>query len=336
MTEYLNSNCNQFKSDDIYSASKVIVNDGIVIFPTETVYGIGANAFSSRACERIFKIKGRPPDNPLIVHASSTEEVEKIADVKKVTHFQELTKLWPGPLTVIFPSLDVVSSSATAGQDTVAIRIPDCNLALELIRKSGVPIAAPSANLSTRPSITDSVYLKSNFDGKVDVIFDAGKTRYGIESTVIMPRGDSCLILRPGIYTEDDLSEIFNKVTFSEDLAGSPRSPGTKYRHYSPSKKLYMPWSTEDLMKIQEKRPEKYAIICSSETGIKIGGKNLILMGSNRDPYEIASNLYDSLIKFDIGPYEEGLIEPLSGSGIYLSIMNRIKKAAIPLKEGEL
>ena len=320
----------------MYFASRAIVNEGIVIFPTETVYGIGANALSNRACEKIFKIKGRPADNPLIVHTSSTGEIEKIADVRMIAHFQALSRLWPGPLTVILPSIGVVSSSATAGQDTVAIRIPDCNLALELIRNSRVPIAAPSANISTRPSITDSVYLKSNFDGKADVIFDAGKTRYGIESTVIMPKGDSCIILRPGIYTEDDLSEIFTKVTFSEDLTDSPRSPGTKYRHYSPSKKLYMPGSTEELIKIQEKFPDKYAIICVSETGQKIGGKNLILMGSMKDPYEIASKLYDSLMKFDLSPYEEGLIEPISGNGIYLSIMNRIKKAAIPLKEGEL
>ncbi len=336
MTKYLTSNCDHFKSDDIGFASNAIINDGVVIFPTETVYGIGADALSDNACKKIFKIKERPMDNPLIVHASSTREIEKIASIKDVVNFEALSKLWPGPLTIILPSLGVISSSATAGQDTVAIRIPDCNLALELIRMSGVPIAAPSANLSTRPSITDSAYLKKNFDGKVDVIFDAGKTRYGIESTVILPKGDSCLILRPGIYTEDDFKGIFTKVTFSENLVDSPRSPGTKYRHYSPSKKLYMPSSVEELIKIEKKWPGKYAIICSSETGKKIGGKNLLLLGSRNDPYEIASKLYDSLIKFDMSPYEEGLIEPLSGSGIYLSIMNRIKKAAISIQEGEL
>ncbi|EQD67304.1 Sua5/YciO/YrdC/YwlC family protein [mine drainage metagenome] len=144
--------------------------------------------------------------------------------------------MWPGPLTVILPASDAISTVARAGLDSVGIRIPDCELAIALIKRSGVPIAAPSANISTRPSSTDSEHLKHDFNGKVDAIFNGGRTRFGIESTVILPQGNKCTILRPGIYTEDDFKGIFDKVVFSEDNEQSPRSPGSKYRHYSPRK----------------------------------------------------------------------------------------------------
>ncbi|MHB1493329.1 MAG: L-threonylcarbamoyladenylate synthase [Thermoplasmataceae archaeon] len=336
MTQYLESDCANFKAEDIEYASKIIINNGTVIFPTETVYGIGANALSDSACQKIFKAKDRPVDNPLIVHVSSVQEVEKYARTQSIVNFGALSKLWPGPLTIILPSTELISNVARAGLDTVAIRIPDCNLALELIRKSGVPIAAPSANISTKPSITGSEHLRRNFDGKVDVIFNGGRTKFGIESTVIYPQGDTCVIMRPGIYTEDDFKAIFKHVIFSEDQAENPKSPGTKYRHYSPEKNLYMPETQQEFLGICRRNPKEFTPICSYETSQLLENVNAIILGKRENPYEIASNLYESLIKFDQQSGDQGIIEPFYGNGIYLSIMNRIKKAAISVKDGEL
>ena len=330
MTDVFNSTCSNFLKEHIEHAADAIRNGGMVIFPTETVYGIGANALSDSACSKIFLAKNRPPDNPLIVHLSNVKDAHKYSDTSVMHNFNEVSKLWPGPLTIILPSSGKISHVATAGLETVGLRIPDCGLARSLIDTSLVPIAAPSANLSTMPSATDASDIMDDFQGKVDVIFNSGPTRYGIESTVILPEGKRCTILRPGIYTDEDLKGFFDVVEYAHDGEKKTLSPGTRYRHYSPRKPLYLCENTEQMVEVSRNAGRKTAFICTAETSLKISGLKIVL-GSMGNPYEIAANLYSSLRRLDSMDCEEGIIENITGNGIYLSIRNRIKKGSVPL-----
>lgn len=312
-------------------AAKAIREGKIVVFPTETVYGIGANAFDEKAAKRIFEIKGRNRDNPLIVHVASIEMAKEIADIPK-EYIDIVKKMWPSPLTLILKSKGRVARAVAAGLDTVAVRMPDNKVALELIKESGVPIAAPSANVSKKPSSTSAQHVLSYFDGKVDVIIDSGRSRYGIESTVLDL--EEFKILRPGAFTSEDIEEAFGrKPSIESEEVEKPKSPGTKYRHYSPNTPLFLSdMSDDELATLFKSLKKEYKIgfIGSSESCRKIdrSAKYRINLGKREDLYSIASKLFDALIQIDQKNVDFAIIEKFEERRIGIAIMNRIRKAA--------
>lgn len=224
---------------DLARAAEIIRRGGLVVFPTETVYGLGGDATNPDAARKIYEAKGRPSDNPLIIHVSSPEEAEKYAYTNEL-YYKLAERFMPGPLTLILKAKDTVPTQTRGGLDTVAVRCPENPIARELIRLSGVPIAAPSANLSGSPSPTNAAHVREDMDGRVDMIIDGGDADFGLESTILKIDGDTFTLLRPGRITRSELEECVGEVEVShavtEALAPGERvlSPGMKYRHYAP------------------------------------------------------------------------------------------------------
>ena len=229
----------------IEEAGKVIRNGGTVAFPTETVYGLGANALDDEAVRKIFIAKGRPQDNPLIIHVSTKEISELVKDVPEVAQ-KIIDKFWPGPLTVILEKKDIIPNVTSAGLDTVGVRMPNDEIALKLIELSGVPIAAPSANISGRPSPTDIERCEEDLNGRVDFIIGAKKSEIGVESTIVDATGEHLCVLRPGGITLEMLKDIDEGVYIDKailttlDKDTKPKAPGMKYKHYAPKAKVRM------------------------------------------------------------------------------------------------
>ena len=220
-------------------AAEVLRSGGLVAFPTETVYGLGANALDEEAVKSIYRAKGRPSDNPLIVHIADTAAVKDLTDSIPGTAQALMDAFWPGPLTLVMPRSSLVPDIVTAGLDTVAVRMPSHPIASALIKKAGVPVAAPSANSSGRPSPTLARHVIEDMMGKIDVIIDGGNAEVGVESTVLDITVDPPVILRPGGVTLEQLRHVLGNVISDQtpgisDMAGTPKSPGMKYRHYSP------------------------------------------------------------------------------------------------------
>ena len=322
----LDVRCDLKDQEKALTGARVIQEGGVVIFPTETVYGIGADVENNNACKKIYAIKGRQADNPLIVHVADLDQAENYACTNRVRMFRELAKLWPGPLTIVMPKKDRVGDVPSAGLGTVGIRIPDCDFTREFIKLSATGIAAPSANMSGRPSATRAEHIINELHG-VDLIYRGEPSRIGIESTVIYPQDDRCIILRPGAYTADDFSKIFDRVEYAGPQ-DPVRSPGMKYRHYSPEKELLRA-KKEDLLNFVETHRDIIPIV-TTETAKEIKGEKWIL-GSIKNPYEISSSLYDLLRQLDASTYHRGIIECLPETGFFISVMNRIKKASAEL-----
>lgn len=321
-------------NDSVEAAAEVIRRGGLVVFPTETVYGLGANAYSSEACLQIFKAKERPPDNPLIVHISDMSMLKEVAGHVSSEILGKLERVWPGPVTVLLQRSERIPDTVTGGSALVAVRMPDNILSLELIRKAGVPIAAPSANISTRPSITDSRHAIEELDGRVDFIFDCGPTAEGVESTIIDISGRECTLLRAGAKPVEELEEIFGPIRITEFSRGLlestvPLAPGMKYRHYSPRKKLYLASSRLFVQEVSERSEflGKILIIGSGETCAK-SRLDCISLGKETDLDEVARNLFSALREFDKTQCEIGIIQPFEERGKGLAVMNRIRKAS--------
>lgn len=232
--------------EDVFERAGAIIREGgLVAFPTETVYGLGGNAFDPMAAERIFAAKGRPSDNPLIVHVSHPSDAENFA-VTNDTYYKLAEQFMPGPLTVILPKKDIIPISVTGGLETVAVRCPSHPAARKLIKKAGVPIAAPSANTSGKPSPTNGKHVFSDMEGRIPMILDGGECAIGIESTVIRLEEDGCTILRPGEVIARELSAVVGNVYVADAVkdpsavGANPESPGMKYRHYAPSARLVL------------------------------------------------------------------------------------------------
>ncbi len=327
--------------DLIFDAANVIKNSGVVAFPTETVYGLGANGFDENAVKKIFTAKGRPQDNPLILHVHSIEQVRElvieIPDIAKAC----MKKFWPGPLTILLSKSSKVPSIITAGLNTVAIRMPENKIALELIRTSNVPIAAPSANTSGRPSPTSAKHVIEDLMGKIDMIIDGGDTGIGLESTVLDLSGDVPMILRPGGVTKEELQKIIPNVTIDfaiikEDENIVPKSPGQKYRHYAPkSDMLVFTGEVENIVKTIVVKTREYTdagkkvgIACTDETKEFYKDGLIISMGSRQNKETIAHNLFNTLRLFDEGKVDIILAEGVELSGLGVAIMNRMMKAA--------
>ncbi|ANE40932.1 translation factor Sua5 [Fervidobacterium sp. SC_NGM5_O18] len=314
-------------NDDIQYACDVLKNGGLVAFPTETVYGLGACALNPTAVKKIFEVKGRPQDNPLIVHLASLEQVNELAFVEE-KYVNVIKRLTPGPVTFVLKKKEIIPPEVTAGLDTVGVRVPAHPIAQRLAQCAG-PIAAPSANLSGKPSPTDAKSVIEDLFGLVECIIDAGESAFGIESTIIDLTRERPLVLRPGPVTIEELNEIFKEfggVEFYIPKSDEkPLAPGMKYRHYAPEKVLKM----VEPEKIQQYADKDVLILCTLETLEKYlrNAKNVHIIGEYAKPYTIAQNLYKSLRLVDKSPYPEAVIEKLPEEGIFFSIMNRIKKA---------
>ncbi|MGQ9856863.1 MAG: L-threonylcarbamoyladenylate synthase [Fervidobacterium sp.] len=317
-------------SDSIDVACEVLRSGGLVAFPTETVYGLGAVATNPETVKKIFEVKGRPQDNPLIVHLSSIEQITNFAylDEKFVP---VIKKLSPGPITFVLRKKDVIPAEVTAGLDTVGIRIPAHPVAHRLIECSG-PIAAPSANLSGKPSPTDAQSVIEDLNGLVECIIDAGQSAFGIESTIVDLTRTKPVVLRPGPITLEELNEIFKEFGGVEyhktnKEVDKPLAPGMKYRHYAPDKPLRILESNT----LKDFINTNTLILCTEETKDSLlkDAENVYIIGQFKKPYTIAQNLYKSLRFIDKSPYSDAVIEKFPEEGLFFSIMNRIKKAAI-------
>ncbi len=328
-------------TEKLEEAAGVIQKGGIVAFPTETVYGLGASALNEKACVKIFEAKGRPQDNPLIVHVADFNIAPYVKYIPKKAQILMET-FWPGPLTIIMPKSDLIPDSVTAGLDTVGIRMPDNRIARRLIELSGVPIAAPSANLSGKPSPTTIEHCIDDLTGKADMIIGGEHCTVGLESTIVEAEDDKVIVLRPGGITVEMLQEAVGYVEVDrcvkEKLPDNvkPKAPGMKYRHYAPKAPLVI--IKGDDMNVQGyinamaqkhmSEGHKTGVMCTDETKGCYNACEIISAGSRKEPGKIAANLFDCLREFDKMDIDKIYAEGFSEDGIGLAIMNRLKKAA--------
>lgn len=325
----------------ISEAAAAIRSGGLVAFPTETVYGLGADAANAAAVARIFVAKGRPSDNPLIVHVSDRGMLADV--VREIPQKAEklMERFWPGPLTLVLPKLPSIPDSVTCGLQTVGVRMPHHPVALALIRAAGVPIAAPSANRSGRPSPTAAEHVVEDLYGRIDVILDGGETGVGVESTVIDMTVDPPVLLRPGGVTVEQLTREIGEVVVDRSVHGAeageqPRSPGMKYKHYSPQAQvilvdgpvLQMQAKIKDLAYEYEEEGQKVGIMCCNESRGAYQAPVILEYGSRDDLAGMASDLFSTLRAFDRHGVGVILVEGVPASGIGLAIMNRLRRAA--------
>lgn len=324
----------------IARAAEVIRQGGLVAIPTETVYGLAGSAYLNESAEKIFAAKGRPADNPLIVHIAKPEDADAIAHTNDL-YYALAGRFMPGPLTIILPKKDVIPDTVTAGMPTVGIRCPSNPVAHKLIEVSGHPIAAPSANRSGIPSPTNAEHVRADMDGRIDMILDGGDCEIGLESTVIKldDDGNGCTILRPGAVTADMLSSVCAKVTISRaviepSLADDikPESPGMKYKHYAPKAEVVLIDASEEAFIHYVERDSaairRYGIFVTNESAGSFGGGMMLLLGPRGDAKEASRRLFTLLRRADEMELEKvyALLPPATGE--YLAYYNRIVRAA--------
>ena len=337
-TQIITVDKNNPQRDKIKRAAEIIKRGGLVAFPTETVYGLGGNALDEDAARKIYAAKGRPQDNPLIVHIA---EISQLTDlVREIPERAKLLmdKFWPGPLTIVFHKSDRVPFGTTGGLDTVAIRMPAHPVALELIKESGVPIAAPSANISGRPSPVCAEDVAEDLNGRIEMIIDGGKASVGVESTVLDLSEEVPIILRPGGVTREELQEVLGRVDLDPGLAPGerPRSPGQKYRHYAPKALMtVVEGPLESQVKAISEMAEKFeaeghkvGIMATAQTRHLYTRGHVISAGDRTAPLTISANIFGILRKFDRMGVDRILAEGISEDGIGLAVMNRLYKAA--------
>ncbi|WP_369901711.1 L-threonylcarbamoyladenylate synthase [Bacillus manliponensis] len=319
----------------LQEAAQLLKENEAIAFPTETVYGLGANALSDEAVVKIFEAKGRPSDNPLIVHIGAKEQLSHIVtDIPPVA--EELMKhFWPGPLTLVLPRKEGISEKVTAGLQTVGVRMPDHPVARALIEQANVPVAAPSANRSGRPSPTLASHVYEDLQGKIAGIVDGGATGVGVESTVLDCTSSVPTILRPGGITKEQLEEVIGEVAVDPallDETEKPKSPGMKYTHYAPKAPLSIVEGSRSFIQklVTEKREEGYKVgVLTTEEYSHIYDADVVLScGLRTDLSTVATKLYDTLRTFDSNGVNIIFSESFPNSGIGSAIMNRLTKAA--------
>lgn len=327
--------------ENLKKAGEILKNGGLVAFPTETVYGLGGDALNKDSSKKIYAAKGRPSDNPLIVHISKFEDIHKIvAEVTKEAE-QIANAFWPGPLTMILPKSDKVPYETTGGLDTVAVRMPSHPVARKLIEYGGGYIAAPSANSSGKPSPTVAKYVIEDMQGKIDMIIDGGEVGIGLESTIIDLTVNPPQILRPGYITQEMLAKVLGTVDedvtmFSVKAGVAPKAPGMKYRHYAPKGELVIVQGDEkkvveyinaQAQKARENQ-EKVGVISTAETFSRYEADVIKSAGNRNDEETIARNLYKILREFDDEEVTKIYSEGFEMAGFGQAIMNRLLKAA--------
>lgn len=321
----------------VEQASNIIKSGGLVSFPTETVYGLGANAYSGVAAKKIYEAKGRPSDNPLILHISSLDMLDDIvSEISEVAErFAE--KFWPGPLTLILPKGKNVPYEVTGGLETVAVRFPRHKVARRLIEKCGFPLAAPSANSSGKPSPTRASHVVYDLSGKIDMIIDGGACEIGLESTIVDVTSDMPKILRPGIITLEQLSVVSSDITHKHSLDDEKAiAPGMKYKHYSPKAKITIVAGDNEkvvskineLAQSAEDNGKRVGILATAQTFSRFETGHVISLGSADDMETIIQNFYKSLRKFDFYGIDVIYSEGFESSPLGDALMNRLRKAA--------
>jgi len=298
----------------IARAARIIRNGGVVIFPTETVYGIGADALNPRAVKKIFALKGRPSDNPLIVHIADMEQLSLIA--RRIPRDAEelMKQFWPGPLTLVFQKTKRIPNIVTAGLKTVAVRMPSHPIARALIRTAGVPIAAPSANVSGRPSATEAEHAHDDFRRKAPFILHAGRARFGVESTVFDMRGKRPVILREGAIPREAIERALKKrVAVLKHTSGRARSPGMKYRHYAPRVPVI---PASDVLSVKRRLARR---------GYRVG---VIRRAGSMASY--ARTLFSKMRRLEKSGVDYIVVQKVPRQGIGAAIMDRVRRAAQP------
>ncbi len=330
------------RAEEILEAAGAIIKaGGLVAFPTETVYGLGADALQEEPCRKIYEAKGRPSDNPLIVHIGKWEDIYPITETVPEEAKKLADAFWPGPLTMILKKSDKVPMRTTGGLDTVAIRMPSHKVAREFILKSGGYIAAPSANRSGRPSPTLARFVREDMDGRIEMILDGGQVGIGLESTIVDLTEDKPMILRPGYITKEMLEKVLGSVEVDRTILDAtskqaPKAPGMKYRHSAPKAELTLIQGDEDKVvsfindKIRKDHAEgkKVGVIATDRTGKRYLGDSVKCAGSRDKEETIARELFRILREFDDEDVDVIYSESFDDSGIGQAIMNRLLKAA--------
>lgn len=322
-------------------AGEIIKAGGLVAFPTETVYGLGGDALNPKSSEKIYAAKGRPSDNPLIVHIAEFDALNRIVDYIPDSARTLADKYWPGPLTMIFKKSDVVPMQTTGGLNTVAVRMPVHKAALEFIKASGGYVAAPSANISGRPSPTCAKYVIEDMNGRIDMIIDGGDSGIGLESTIVDLTGEKPMILRPGYITEKDIEETLGAVTIDPTIMDGnckdrPKAPGMRYRHYAPKGELTIVTGDSDrvvsYINSQSGQAKaigrKVGIIGTDENLKKYRADSVKSVGKRADEEQIAHRLYSILREFDDEDMDVIFSESFDDNNLGQAIMNRLLKAA--------
>ncbi|MBR6643525.1 MAG: threonylcarbamoyl-AMP synthase [Lachnospiraceae bacterium] len=327
----------------LQEAGALLKKGALVAFPTETVYGLGGDGLQETVAARIYEAKGRPSDNPLILHIADMDALPVLAvDIPKLA-YTLAEKFWPGPMTMILKKSEVVPYATTGGLDTVAIRMPSDEIAREIIRASGTYIAAPSANLSGRPSPTKAEHVIEDLSGRVDMIVDGGASDIGLESSIIDLSGDIPMILRPGYITKEDFAQIVAEVEYDNAvLATKPqesivaRAPGMKYRHYAPRGQITIvegePSAVVNkinaLVAEQEAKGIRTAVLCAEESKKQYACRHVYALGSLKSEKEISAHLFAALRSFDTEQMEVIYSESFENTRLAGAIMNRLRKAA--------
>lgn len=333
--------------EQLLEAAQVLKSGGLVAFPTETVYGLGANALDEEAAGKIYAAKGRPSDNPLIVHVARKEDVDRLTAYIPEAGKKLMERYWPGPLTLIFPKSGAVPLGTTGGLETVAVRMPSDPVANRLIALAGVPVAAPSANTSGRPSPTTADHVYQDMNGKIELIVDGGEVGIGLESTIVDVSGTVPTLLRPGAVTVEMLRETLGEVEIDPAIKGPltkdvrPKAPGMKYRHYAPKAELVLVEAdftdtarrrvTEKLKELaHDKLAQGYrvGIICTDETRNCYPEGIVQSLGCRAREETIAHNLFAVLREYDDMEVDYIYSESFSGEALGQAIMNRLTKAA--------
>ena len=315
-------------NNDLARAADILRSGGLVAIPTETVYGLGANAFDRKAVLSIFTAKGRPADNPLIVHISDLSQLDDIVVEINDNAKKLMNKFWPGPLTIVMKKSDKIPLEVSAGLDTVAVRMPSHSVAKALLDSCKLPIAAPSANTSGKPSPTTAKHVFDDMDGRIDAIIDGGNCEVGLESTVIDVTDEIPRLLRPGGITYEQLCEVLGEVIKNYEFSDgeTPRSPGVKYKHYAPKAKVVV--IKGDFKKYVENTANKYekvGVLCHEEYLLP---SNCTVKYMGLTPEEYANSLFLHLRAFDDEGVDIILAEDIDDKGINLAVSNRLYKAA--------
>ncbi len=318
------------------TAAHLIRSGELVAIPTETVYGLGANGLDEAAVAKIFQAKGRPQDNPLILHISGPEQIELFCHHIPQAAYDLAETFWPGPLTIVLPAKDVVPKRTTGGLSTVAVRCPDCDVTREIIRLSGVPIAAPSANISGKPSTTTADHVRHDHDGKIAAIVDGGPCRVGVESTIVDLTEERPRLLRPGGITPEQLLEVLGDlvvdkaVTAQVDKDAVVKAPGMKYRHYAPSEPVVIVSGSREkaAQYIHSHFEPGDRVLCFEEELPLYAGCNPLSYGQEADVNSLSAGLFAALRELDDPSIHQVYARCPVGGGVAYAVQNRLKKAA--------
>ena len=323
-------------SETAQIAANILKNGGLVAIPTETVYGLGANGLDEGAVVKIFEAKGRPQDNPLILHISGPEQIELFCHHIPQKAYDLAERFWPGPLTIVLPAKETVPKRTTGGLSTVAVRCPDCDVTREIIRLSGVPVAAPSANISGKPSTTTAEHVRHDHDGRIDAIVDGGSCRVGVESTIVDLTEERPRLLRPGGITPEELLEVLGDLVVDKAVTGEiakdtvVKAPGMKYRHYAPSEPVVIVSGNREkaAQDIRSHFEEGDRVLCFEEELPLYEGCAPLSYGKEADVNTLSAGLFAALRELDDPAIHQVYARCPVGGGVAYAVQNRLKKAA--------